>query len=84
MQQKRNELPARHELTYFINPAELEALLQDWRAHLENNESAYVERIREAEERDAQAALRANRESARATGFGNLGSLFDAALGGAQ
>ena len=35
-----------------------------------------------AEERDAQAALRANRESARATGFGNLGSLFDAALGG--
>ena len=26
MQQKRNELPARHELKYFINPAELEAL----------------------------------------------------------
>ena len=28
MQQKRNELPARHELKYFINPAELEALRQ--------------------------------------------------------
>ena len=26
MQQKRNGLPARHELKYFINPAELEAL----------------------------------------------------------
>jgi len=26
MQQKRNELPARHELKYFINPAELDAL----------------------------------------------------------
>ena len=26
MQQKRNQLPARHELKYFINPAELEAL----------------------------------------------------------
>ena len=33
-----------------------------------------------AAERDAQAALRANRESARTTGFGNLGSLLDAAL----
>ena len=26
MQQKRNGLPARHELKYFINPAEVEAL----------------------------------------------------------
>ena len=26
MQQKRNGLPARHELKYFINPAELEML----------------------------------------------------------
>ena len=26
MQLKRNALPARHELKYFINPAELEAL----------------------------------------------------------
>ena len=33
-----------------------------------------------AEERDAQAALRANRESARSSGFGNLGSLLDSAL----
>jgi hypothetical protein len=31
---------------------ELEALVQDWRAHLENNESAYIERIRESEARD--------------------------------
>ena len=26
MQQKRNGLPARHELKYFINPAEVEVL----------------------------------------------------------
>ena len=33
-----------------------------------------------AEERDAQAALRANRESARSSCFGNLGALLDSAL----
>lgn len=32
---------------------ELEALLQDWRAHLENNEATYVQRIREEKNRDA-------------------------------
>ena len=32
--------------------SELEALVQDWRAHLENNESAFIERIRESEARD--------------------------------
>ena len=35
MQQKRNELPARHELKYFINPAELEALRARLRGALE-------------------------------------------------
>ena len=34
MQQKRNGLPARHELKYFINPAELEALRQRLRGAL--------------------------------------------------
>ena len=34
MQQKRNGLPARHELKYFINPAELEALRARLRAVL--------------------------------------------------
>ena len=34
MQQKRNALPARHELKYFINPAELEALRQRLRGAL--------------------------------------------------
>ena len=34
MQQKRNQLPARHELKYFINPAELEALRQRLRGAL--------------------------------------------------
>src|SRR5690606_40068944 len=41
---------------------ELEALLQDWRAHLENAESVLIERIRAAEERDVdreEAMLRA-------------------------
>ena len=35
MQQKRNGLPARHELKYFINPAELEALRARLRGALE-------------------------------------------------
>ena len=35
MQQKRNGLPARHELKYFINPAELEVLRQRLRGALE-------------------------------------------------
>ena len=35
MQQKRNGLPARHELKYFINPAELEALRMRLRGALE-------------------------------------------------
>ena len=35
MQQKRNGLPARHELKYFINPAELEALRARLRPALE-------------------------------------------------
>ena len=35
MQQKRNGLPARHELKYFINPAELEALRRRLRGALE-------------------------------------------------
>ena len=38
MQQKRNELPARHELKYFINPAELEALRQRLRGALSMDE----------------------------------------------
>jgi len=38
MQQKRNELPARHELKYFINPAELEALRQRLRGALAMDE----------------------------------------------
>ncbi len=35
MQQKRNGLPARHELKYFINPAELEALRHRLRGAME-------------------------------------------------
>ena len=38
MQQKRNQLPARHELKYFINPAELEALRQRLRGALSMDE----------------------------------------------
>ena len=38
MQQKRNGLPARHELKYFINPAELEALRGRLRGALDMDE----------------------------------------------
>ena len=38
MQQKRNGLPARHELKYFINPAELEALRKRLRGALAMDE----------------------------------------------
>lgn len=38
MQQKRNQLPARHELKYFINPAELEALRKRLRGALRMDE----------------------------------------------
>ena len=37
-QQKRNGLPARHELKYFINPAEMEALRQRLRGALSMDE----------------------------------------------
>lgn len=68
MQQKRNGLPARHELKYFINPAELEALrariapLMKLDSHCRNGEpyvirSLYFDDIDDSAYYDKQAGV---------------------------